>query len=82
MNSQNGDPNLQSPGSYVSFLLANSAQELSQLIQNYLLLGQFEAARCSIAQLFEIDPNQATNLVYNVLQLQPAVYVASTLYAA
>ena len=77
MSAQNGDTDVQSPGSYVSFLLTNSTQELCQLVQNYLLLGQFEAARCCITQLFELDSRQAANLVYNLLQLQPSVYAAN-----
>lgn len=64
-----------SPGSYVSFLLANSAQELSQLIENYVSMGQFEAARSCISQLIALDEEQALKLVYNILELQPSMYV-------
>lgn len=76
MSSQHEARGVQSPGSYVSFLLANSAQELSQLVQNYLALGQFEAARCAITQLYEVDAEQASSLVYKLIHLQPSVYVS------
>jgi hypothetical protein len=71
-----------SPGSYVAFLLANSAQELSQLIENYLAIGQFEAARYAILQLLDLNKEEATKFVYKLLHLQLPTYVLLCTFVA
>jgi hypothetical protein len=67
-----------SPGSYVQFLLANATQEVTQLIKNYLSLGQFEAARASILQLIDLDKEAACKLVYEILQTPHRMCVSTS----
>ena len=63
-----------SPGNYVSFLLANADQELSQLVENYISVGQYEAARFALLQLLDLNPTKAQDLVYRLINLSPSTY--------
>lgn len=75
MESQGGDKSLPGPSAYVSFLLANAAREVTQLLHNYLSLGQYEAARMAFLQLLDLDRDQATKVLTNLLQIPHEVYV-------
>lgn len=74
MTSQAASRDFQSPGNYVSFLLSNADHELAQLVENYLSLGQYEAARFALLQLLDLDATKAQDLVYRLISLSPSTY--------
>lgn len=49
------------------------------MINNYLAIGQFEAARACIRQLIELDRDKASTLVYKLLELQPSTRRTSSI---